>query len=365
MASTQTPFQPLWASPPGHTIRDALEERSISVSEFAGVVDLTRGEAEALLGGRLPMTINLAARLEGAVGATAEFWMNRDCQYRDDLERVELERWLTELPIKEMERLGWISETGDRDSRGEACLRFFGVGDAKSLEASSSSRLSGTRFRKASDGAGNPFALFAWIRRAENQAGRAELSTWDPAGFEASLPDLKRLTRSKDPSRFLPRLRHLCASSGVAVELVQAPRGSAVSGAAFFADEDRPVIALSARYLSDDHFWFTFFHEAAHLLKHDASLTYVDDEVGGGAGVNSVEDEANAFASKLLVPDEILASVPSRRLLSRDVIRMARAAGTSPGVVVGQLQHRGILGFHNLNGLKRRYRWAGPTLEMA
>jgi hypothetical protein len=36
---------------------------------------------------------------------------------------------------------------------------------------------------------------------------------------------------------------------------------------------NKAMVILSFRYLSDDHFWFTFFHEIAHLLLHNASLT--------------------------------------------------------------------------------------------
>jgi hypothetical protein len=31
---------------------------------------------------------------------------------------------------------------------------------------------------------------------------------------------------------------------------------------------DRAAIQLSLRYKSNDHLWFTFFHEAGHILKH-------------------------------------------------------------------------------------------------
>ena len=44
---------------------------------------------------------------------------------------------------------------------------------------------------------------------------------------------------------------------------------------------------------------------------------------------------------------------------------MARAAGVAPGIVVGQLQFAGLIGYDQLNTLKRRYRWNGPNLGTA
>jgi Zn-dependent peptidase ImmA (M78 family) len=114
------------------------------------------------------------------------------------------------------------------------------------------------------------------------------------------------------------------------------------------------LIVLSFRYLSDDQFWFSFFHEIGHLLLHGIEATFVDGEA---AGPTYKEVEANAFSEGVLIPhdrrDELMA-LPCR---AKEVIRFAVSVGVSPGIVVGQMQHRRIIGPHQLNGLKRRYEW--------
>ncbi len=60
------------------------------------------------------------------------------------------------------------------------------------------------------------------------------------------------------------------------------------------------MIALSDRYKKDDFFWFTFFHEAAHLLLHSKKETFVDD----GTDNDLLEDEANRFAADFLIPSD-------------------------------------------------------------
>ena len=44
-------------------------------------------------------------------------------------------------------------------------------------------------------------------------------------------------------------------------------------------------------------------------------------------------------------------------LNGREVIRLARLAGVSPGIVVGQLQHISKIERNQLNSLKERFRW--------
>lgn len=121
----------------------------------------------------------------------------------------------------------------------------------------------------------------------------------------------------------------------------------------------RPLIQLSARHLSDDHFWFSFFHEAGHIVLHPREEMYVDsfeDEVN-----DNVDAEANAFAESHLFPAGV--TVQGRPTL-RSIVRAAQANGVSTGVVVGQLQHRGVIRHGQFNTLKRRYAWDGPSLGM-
>jgi hypothetical protein len=49
----------------------------------------------------------------------------------------------------------------------------------------------------------------------------------------------------------------------------------------------------------------------------------------------------------------------------REIIKLAHQVGVAPGIIVGQLQFQGRLSFGSgMNHLKRRYRWAGTSLEM-
>lgn len=111
---------------------------------------------------------------------------------------------------------------------------------------------------------------------------------------------------------------------------------------------------LSFRYLSDDHFWFTFFHEIAHLLLHNASLTFIDGEEKISS---KMETEANEFAERALIPesrrDDLLDLIPRRE----SIIRFAYSVGVSAGIVVGPLQHHKVIRLNQMNYLKRRFDW--------
>jgi Zn-dependent peptidase ImmA (M78 family) len=114
------------------------------------------------------------------------------------------------------------------------------------------------------------------------------------------------------------------------------------------------MILLSFRHLTDDHFWFSFFHEAAHLLIHDKKEVFID---GGEESTLIQEKQANDFAANCLISSEQRLMLNTIDVNSRTIIRFALRAGVAPGIVVGQLQHVGRLRRNQMNSLKRRYKW--------
>ena len=169
-----------------------------------------------------------------------------------------------------------------------------------------------------------------------------------------SLSEIRRLTWQKRPASFLPALRQICSRAGVAVVVARTPKGCPASGATFFTNSAKAVIVLSFRYRADDQFWFTLFHEMGHLVLHGPKATFLED---GSDATPEEEAEANKFAESIIVPDvlkdELLAIHPT----VDSVLRFSRKVGIAPGLIVGQLQYRGVIPPDMMNRLKRRYAW--------
>lgn len=363
-----TDFIPRWASPPGDTIRDALGEQGLDQHRLAAALEITDQEFDVFLTGEVPLTIRLAERLSSTIGGSIEFWMTRDSQYRADQARVVADAWAQRMPIKDMAAFGWIeTDVDDWVEQIDACLRFFDVATPEAWEADFEATVKWARFRASRTFDPNGFALAAWLRQCEVQLSRVPCREWDKDAFAALLPHLCPLTRDRDPRRFVAALETRCAEVGVAVGVVRAPSGCPVSGAARQLSNGQPSIALSGRYRADDHLWFTFFHEAAHLVLHGTDALYVD-QIDRDSNSTRPADEAEAdeYAGKLLVPTDYVDRLVRARQSPLELRDIAGEIGVSPGIVIGQLQHRGVLGYRTtLNRLKRRYEWNGSTLEKA
>jgi plasmid maintenance system antidote protein VapI/Zn-dependent peptidase ImmA (M78 family) len=356
MTAAISEFRPDWASAPGDTIADIIDEQGLSVDEFATRIGQTLESTNDLLQGRATITIRTARQLEKVLGASVEFWIARDFQYREDMARIHAtdEVWLSELPIGDMIRFGWLQPPPRPSEEVEACLRFFGVPSVAAWRQSYASLDGLVAFRTSPAFDSREGAVAAWIRKGEIECGNTECAPWNAARFRDSLQDIRRLTLEKDPSRFLPTLRQICAASGIATVVVRAPNGCRASGATRFVSRDKALLLLSFRYLSDDQFWFSFFHEAGHLLLHGHDRLFLE---GLDTQSTAQEVEANEFAERVLVPVELKDALLRLPADTRAIARFAKRIGLSPGVVVGQLQHHGRVPRNHFNGLKRRFQW--------
>ena len=368
MMASDDEFVPRWASPPGATILQVLDERDLSVGEFAQAVELPEERVGHLLEGRERISLDLARRLTEVLGGSAAFWIARDGQYQDDASRVRADAWVTTLPTADMAALGWISRgRSSWHGRIDDVFEFFGVADLDEWQQKYGASMNCAHYRLSEGQRPNTGAVAAWLRQAEREAADVEVARWDRDAFAASLAEVRTLTTVSDPQRFVPRLQSMCAKVGVVVTVLRAPRGCPASGAARLLEGDRAQIILTARYLSDDHLWFTFFHESGHLLLHDVSEVFVDElDRRHGTGVIPDEREADAFAADQLIPPEVRKDFPAHRPTPLEIRHFAQRAGVSSGIVVGQMQHAGVLPYGSvMNRLKRRYHWVGSTLEKA
>lgn len=345
-------FNPNWTSHPGATIQSVLFEKNVSVKEFAQRLEWSIDNVNRLINGSIPIDENLADLLQNTLGATKHFWLNRQSIYdsRCKILCEEKETWLNNLPVKDMINRGLIARGKDVF---QECLSFFGVENLQTWNDKYKDL--SISFRKSPSYISEMSSVITWMRQAEIQTNNYVTKTWNKALFEELLQTkIKSLIRVKNPSIFIPELIRLCAECGIRLAIVPCIGKCRASGASSFITQNNALMILSFRHLSDDHFWFTFFHEAGHLVMHDKRLRLEDNN-----GISECEEEldANAFASEHLISYDYRDELINMRRNKRIIIEFAQKAQVSPGIVIGQLQHLGYIRFEYLNSYKRYYSW--------
>jgi len=358
----RTEYAPDSASPPGETLRETLETIGMSQAELASRTGRPRKVINEIVKGKAPITARTAIQLERALGIPARFWNNRERRYREALARIQEHQrlnaevaWLEELPIAAMAKLGWIRRFRDKVEQVREALNFFGVASPQQWRARWLA--SDAAFRESRAFRSRPGAAAAWLRKGELVGQSVDCSPYTEERFREALEDIRGLT-GETPDVFAPRVQDICARAGVAVGLVPELPGIRLSGATRWLSPDRALIQLNLRYKSNDQLWFTFYHEAGHILLHGKRDVFIDE----GRSGDEKEREANNFAADTLIPPREYAAFGRAGAWSKDAIRrFAVRIGVAPGIVVGRLQHDRILPFTHCNGLKVFLRWAsGP-----
>jgi HTH-type transcriptional regulator/antitoxin HigA len=372
MTELNAPFAPDWVSPPGESVLDIAEERGWTQAELAHRLGYTEKHVSQLINGKVPLSVDAALRLERVLGSTADFWLAREANYQKHKARLEAaERharwapWLDELPLKELMVFGAVpklrADANNKPGLVEACLRFFGVASPEEWR----SHYGGMQvaFRRSREEQSDVGAISAWLRLGEQQAEKLDGPKYDKARFEKALVVIRGFTREV-PDVFDPKLRKLLHESGVLLVLVPAIPRAHVSGAARWLGATRPVIQLSLYGKTNDKFWFSFFHEAAHILLHanskeDKKSIFLDDP--NAADIDDPQEhEANIWAGNWLIPAQNASTLPSLRTKTA-VEAFANQLGIHPGIVVGRLQHDGHIEPSWMNDLKQSFSLKGAA----
>lgn len=350
-------FVPDYAVHPGEILGETLEARGMRKAIFAKRCGLSDKTVSLIINGKAPVTPETAIQFERVLGVSASIWNNLEAFYRlhiaQAVARKKLERqtaWTEKFPVSELVKRGIFEKPASKVDAVEKLLNFFGVGSVDAWKRRFSELSVAYRHSPSFESA--PESVATWLRLGELYAEAVDSKPYSKAGFNAALREIRKLT-AEPPEVFEPKMEEMCAEAGVALVFVSELPGTHLSGATRWLGKDKALIMLSLRHKSDDHLWFSFFHEAAHVLLHGKRNVFLD-ETDGMSG--DKEDEANQFAANILIPEsEYLAFTARRGFYRNDIEAFARKVGIAPGIVVGRLQHDGKITHAWHNGLKRKF----------
>ncbi len=330
----------------------------MSQAELADRAGRPKKTINEIIRGQASITPDTAIQLERVLGIPASFWNSRQQQYDESLARAQARNelsmhidWPKHFPIAQMMRLGWIPPTRSPVEKVECLLRFFQIASPEEWEQLWGGAKRNIAFRNSAAFRTNPYALQAWIRQGEVQATAVSCERFHRNRLQKALAEMKDLIRDL-PGELDRELSRRCAGCGVAVVFVPLLPGVHVWGATRWLRTDKAMILLSLRGKYEDIFWFSFFHEVAHILLHGKRDIFIEEESGKG----EQEQEADVFAAESLIRPPMWRSfVHGRTFFSaNDVAAFAATAAVSPAIVVGRLQHEGLIQRSHLNGLRRR-----------
>jgi len=359
-------YQPNEVTAPGETLADLLEERCMTQTELAKRMGRPQKTINEIINGKAAITPETALQLEKVFETPADYWIKHEAEYRAFLARRQEEEkyprwygWLDQMPLSDLKKCGVLPNLHNRGKNKNVLLRnllrFFGVASPEEWQTVyGEMAVAYRRNPRQSD----PKSVAVWLRLGELQLAEMDCPRFDRKRFEVALTHIRTLTLLP-PEEFESQLKRSCLDAGVMLVLVPAIPRARVSGAARWMNR-KPIIQLSLYGKQNDRFWFTFFHEACHILQNSQSQVFLDE--WDGEAESQEEREADDFAARMLIPPEVEAELPLLKSKA-SVKEFAARIGIHPGIVVGRLQHDGFVEMSWMYELKETFAWTDEVNE--
>jgi HTH-type transcriptional regulator / antitoxin HigA len=350
------------AIPPGEYLEEVLSELGMTKQELASRMNRPAVKLNAIYKGDKAITGDTALQLEQVVGVPAHIWTGLEATYRLSLarnrENAEQEKLKDEAPLLtpfcygELAKLGHVPKTRSVLEKIHALRRFFGV---TTLHNIFKINLYSPALRSSKKKIPAREALASWFRIGERKAQRTDCAPFDKKRLQNALYDIRAMT-TEPPGSFMGKLEETLRDCGVVLELCPHLPKTFVNGATFWIG-NKAVLMMTIRGKWADIFWFSLFHEIGHLCLH-GKTTFIDWDFLSPE-LAEQEAQADAFAQNALIPKEEYRRFTKEGKFDAGSIQLfAIKMGLSSGIVVGRLQHDGLLQPSWCNGLRTQYEWS-------
>jgi len=338
---------------PGDTIEETIQELGMSQAELAERLGRSIPKLNELVKGKAPITKETATKLEYVLGVPAGFWLNLERAYQDELLAIEkmdfLEsctEWVKDFPIKFLKELKLLPDTNNKLELAENLLKFFRV--ASPEQWANVYKGSSVAFKIDLKRAAEPEALSVWLRLGEMQAENIQTVPFDKKLIRERIKEIQELSFYLPPN-WMRQLQQICADCGIALVYTPCILKAPIYGATrWIKNNSIPLIQITDRRKDNNAFWFTFYHELAHIIFHGKREIFID-------GLESIEPDAekemqaDEFASRMLLSEGERNHIFKQKVFTPKLIKhLSEKYKKHPGIIVSQLQREGLVKYNNL-----------------
>lgn len=361
MAERRTGISPEMIVHPGEILSDILAERRISQAELAKRTGVTDSFVSSLLSGKKSISASYAKALDYALDVPMSFWLNSQAIYDADMQTLEEAQSITNEERTSYDNLheivAWLQKRELLPKKQPKDAKILKVRSL--LHVSNLSQLSSLvpcgQFRMSEKNRLDPLILGAWLQLCQYTYQVPPLdSTFSPEALPSIIAEAKSLMRSEENPQ--ERLPAILLKYGIVLSIVKNFRGAPVQGYIVALDEGQYHMFLTLRGAWADIFWFSFFHELAHIIGGDVekSSRFMDFSDSS----NERERKANQRAADMLLDAAAYKNFVKAKAFDIDVISaFAASQGVPPYIVIGRLQRDTVIPYSWFTECKLRYSW--------
>lgn len=352
MNNTVLQYKEIIAFHPGYYIKEIIDDMEITQEQFAKRLGITPKTVSTLVNGKSDISDDIARKLSIMLGSSVELWVNLQKEY--DIKKAEIikaqffeqqEDIMQMIDYNYFVKVAKLNPTHIVSEKIQNICQFLKISNLNTL--GQQDFLVNYRTGIKNFDTKHLINAQAWLQTALNFAYSMNIPAFDESKLQNSLPEIRSLT-TLDSQTFFPILQNIFFQCGVAFVPLPHLRNSGINGAVkwFGCQNSKVLLAINNRRLYSDTFWFSLFHEIAHILQKKPKMVFIQGELQGE--LNNINEElenaANRFSSNYLIPPQDYKQfILFPRITDVEIIEFAQRINIHPSIVLGRLQHDGII----------------------
>lgn len=337
---------------PGESILEIIDDRGINQKELAIRTGFTEKHISTVINGKKSISAKLALSLESALDIPATFWKNLQSNYDLELEKFneannisKEELNIAKILIKPIEIL--LNEQINSSNRSHTTLKLRRILGVSNLTAIN--KLNPAYYRKQFSDDTNEYVMYAFQYLSEKKAELQDTEFFNYNLLKSRLNEIKAIMM-ENPSEHIKLVTKILNECGIAFVVNKNVPKAPINGLTTKTKTNKLMIAMTIRNKYVDIFWFSLFHELAHIINKD----YLEDQ-NDFKRVVRAEQLADDFAKeKLIDPKNYQDFLNLNNFTNTSIINFALANNILPSIVVGRLMKEGFIDWSQ-NSLREQY----------
>lgn len=344
---------------PGETLKDIIDDREMSQKELAARCGVTEKHISTIVNCEKPISIAFAKKLEYALGIDSSFWINLQANYDKELleykemneiskEEIDILKQLKDI-IKYLVKFNFLEDKLSEVSKIVELRKILRVSNLTNILNVSYN----AAYRARTNCTVDPYVLFAWQRICELRTEQIKIGQeLDVGKLKNKVYEIKNIMNNS--KNFQKDLEELFAECGIAFCVIRNFTGAPVQGFIKQTENKKIILCVTIRGVYADIFWFTVFHEIAHIINGDIKQKFIDFT----AIDSEIEEKADNVASSMIIDKKDYKEFTSKGDFSvTSIINFSKKQNIPPYMVIGRLQKEKYIPYTKLNNYKLKYEW--------
>ena len=346
---------------PGETLLEIIETKKMSQAELSVRTGHSQKHISKVVNGTAPISASFAQALEYVLGIDSSFWLNLQAQYDDQIQEYESQNNITENEMEITKKLRKVAEYFLKQCNipYQKDIPSLTLSLRKCLSVSNLTAIPElairTRLRTTSNHI-DIYVLYTWLKLCENLLGNINIENeLNTVALLDGLSFVKSKMFDSNINTAIAELTDFFAKCGIIFKVVKHFPGAPVQGFIKKNENGKMLLFMTIRNKSADIFWFSLFHEIAHILNGDVEGDLIDYT---GTEDNKEELADKFAANALLNPKDYESFIDDNCFLNYESIRdFAKSQNVPPYIVIGRLQKEKRIPYSQFSNHKTKYEW--------